>query len=224
MALQLGCLPGVSGVHLSVNPQRTSYPMEGQTRVLTGRPHTAFNLDRLRVLLSPGTFFQTSAEGSELLLKRVAGLMPERFELLVDLYAGAGLLALGTRERFQRVVTLEANRVAVEDLRRYVKHAQLSGFTVLEGRVEQRIDEVLGREPADVVLLDPPRRGCVPTVTEAVLRHQPKIVMLVSCGFEALVAQARQLLDGGYHITGVAAVDMFPHTSQLEVVLRFALA
>jgi len=223
LAAQLASLPTVSGVHLTVNPERTSYPMEAPFRTLTGRPHTAFTLGGERILISPGTFLQTCAEANEQLLQCLHALLPDRVDLLADLYAGAGLLALGTRTRWRRAVTLEANPVAVGDLRRYLRHFGLSHVTVLEGRVEQRIDEALQHGP-DVVLLDPPRRGCQPRVIDALLDHRPPLLLYVGCGFEALMAQSRRLVQGGYRVTGAAAVDMFPHTTQLELVLRFEAA
>jgi len=216
---QLGRLPTVSGVHLSVNPTRSSYPMEGAFSTLSGRPRTAFSLGDGRFLLSPGAFFQTSAEGAERLLSLVQSLLPEHLGLLADLYAGAGLLALCTRRRWRRAVTVEANLAAVDDLRRHVQRTGFSGLTALSGRVEHRIAEVLDREP-EVVLLDPPRRGCAPMVIEALVERRPPVVLYVACGVDALAAQTRQLVEGGYRVTGAGAVDMFPHTAHLEVVVR----
>jgi 23S rRNA (uracil-5-)-methyltransferase RumA len=216
---QLNRLPAVSGVHLSINPTRSSYPMEGAFSTLAGRPRTAFSLGDERFLLSPGAFFQTSAEGAERLLHLVQSLLPDRFALLADLYAGAGLLALCTRQRWRRAVTVEANPSAVEDLRRHVQRAGFTRLTALSGRVEQRIAEVLNRDP-ELVLLDPPRRGCAPAVIEALIETRPAVVLYVACGVDALAAQARRLVEGGYRVTGAGAVDMFPHTAHLEVVVR----
>ena len=71
-----------------------------------------------------------------------------------------------------------------------------------------------------MVLLDPPRRGCANAVIEALIRHRPETVLYVACGIDALASQARRLVDGGYQVTGARAVDMFPHTAHLEVVVR----
>jgi len=217
---QLVRLPSVSGVHLAVSRTRTSYPMEGPLRTLAGRPRTAFTLGDERHLLSPGTFFQTCAEGAERLLETVRGLLPGRVDLLADLYAGAGLLALGCRGRWRRAVTVEANPAAVADLRRRLEREGSGGLSVLAGRVEDRIGEVLRRGP-DVALLDPPRRGCGPRVMAALCAHGPPVVLYVACGFEALLSDSRTLLGGGYRLNAAAAVDMFPHTPHLESVVRF---
>lgn len=216
---QLARLPSVSGVHLAVSRARTSYPMEGPLRTLAGRPRTAFTLGGERYLLSPGTFFQTCAEGAERLLETVRELLPESVNLLADLYAGAGLLALGCRSRWRRAVAVEANPAAVADLRRRLEHEDERGLSVLEGRVEDRIGEVLRRGP-DVALLDPPRRGCAPGVIAALRAHGPPVLLYVACGFEALARDGHALLDGGYRLEAAAAVDMFPHTPHLEVIVR----
>jgi 23S rRNA (uracil1939-C5)-methyltransferase len=216
-------IPGVVSVHLATHPRRTSYPMEPPLKRLAGRRRMTFTLGGQRFKLSPETFFQTSSEGAELLLEQVRQLLPEApIQSFADLYAGAGLLALLTRERWRRGVVVESNPAAVADLEHRLKRSASPGLSILAGKVERQIERVLRREP-EVVLLDPPRRGCHPDVITALVRHRPPTVLLVGCGFEALMQHIERLVEGGYAVDALRAVEIFPHTAHLEVLVRFVV-
>lgn len=219
LVAQLANIPSVAGVHLAANPARSSFPLEPPIHRLAGQGRTRFTLGGRQILLSPGTFLQTSAEAAELLVALVRELLPLEFGQLADLYAGAGLLALATAGRWQRAVCVEESPAAMTDLTRYLEREALP-IQPTRGRVERHLRRVLGQGP-DVVLLDPPRRGCQPEVIAALVERRPPVVLYVACGFEVFLGQARELVAGGYALTGAGAVDMFPHTAHLEVVARF---
>jgi 23S rRNA (uracil1939-C5)-methyltransferase len=219
---QLSRVPTVRAVHLSASAQRSSYPAEPPFKRLAGGRRIPFSLAGERFSLGPGTFFQTSARGAELLARQVLSVLPEQIDCLVDLYAGAGLFALFARDRWRRAVAVESSSLAVADLRHHLRQHPAEGLSVVGDRVESCIERVLHRCRAeDVVLLDPPRRGCRPEVIAALLRCRPPTVIYISCGFPALLEQGRRLVEGGYSVTTASAVDMFPHTAHLEVVVRF---
>jgi 23S rRNA (uracil1939-C5)-methyltransferase len=195
LVAQLASIPSVAGVHLAANPARSSFPLEPPIHRLAGQGRTRFTLAGRQILLSPGTFLQTSAEAAE------------------------QLVALATADRWQRAVCVEESPAAVTDLARYVEREALP-VKPIRGRVERHLRRVLDNGP-DVVLLDPPRRGCQPEVIAALVERRPPVVLYVACGFDVFLRQARELVAGGYALTGAGAVDMFPHTAHLEVVARF---
>jgi 23S rRNA (uracil1939-C5)-methyltransferase len=218
---QLNMIPGVSSVALSVNPRRSSFPLEGPPQVLAGSGRMTFSLAGQQLRLAPGTFFQTSAAGAELLVRQVLELLPPRISLLADLYGGAGTLSLAARDRWQRALVVEQSASAVSDLRHNAKAARLQGLTAVQGRVEEHIGAALRRRP-EAAILDPPRKGCHPAVLKALIRHPPKTLIYVACGFDAFMRDAETLLKGGgLRLVRAGAVDMFPHTAQLEIVALF---
>jgi 23S rRNA (uracil1939-C5)-methyltransferase len=218
---QLARIPTVRSIHLCSMPARSSYPIEPPFKRLAGRRRMMFHLAEHRTSLSPGTFFQTSSEGAALLAREVEKMLPAKMELFADLYGGAGLFALLTRERWRRAIVVEESESAISDLNHALTTSKENKrAAVLPGRVEHRIEEVLAKKP-DVVLLDPPRKGCHGRVIEAMLEHRPDVVLYVACGFSSLMRDGRLLIEGGYRAVSVAAVDMFPHTPQLEVIVRF---
>lgn len=220
LAARLTRLPGVRSLHVSVNPARSSYLM-GETFVhLGGSKRTVFHIGDLALHVSPGSFLQTSAEGAERLVAAVTELLPERARLFADLYGGVGVFARASASRWRRAVIAESNPHAVADLRAWLHASGEPNVRVYEGRVDERIDEVLALGP-DVVLVDPPRAGLGPRVVEALGRALPPVLVYVACGLEALGREARALVDAGYRVDAVRAIDMFPHTEHLETVVRF---
>jgi 23S rRNA (uracil1939-C5)-methyltransferase len=215
-AEQVGALPHVEAVHIGVNPRRSSYAI-GETFVhIAGAPQMTFTLAGQSFRLSPGSFFQTSHAGAELLAQAVLELLPNGMRCLADLYGGVGVFSRLAAGRWEKALVAELNPHAVADLRADLAARPLP-LRVVPGRVEQTIRRVLEAQP-DVVLLDPPRRGCQPAVLRALTSAAPAQLVYVACGVEALLTDVKRLRKSGYRVDRVIAVDMFPHTPHLEVV------
>ena len=223
MLNKLRALPSVTTVALSVCSERSSYPMVPPVKTLAGRGRTTFTLGGQQFELSPGTFFQTSAEGAELLAQQVLELLPQQLDTLADLYAGAGIFTCLSHGRWQRALVLEESQPAMADLRRHARLHKINNVVGVQGKAEVALRRVLDRKP-EVVLLDPPRAGCKPGVLEAVAQAEPRSIVYVSCGFNEFIDGARRLEQHGYRPAAARAVDMFPHTTHLETVVRFERA
>jgi 23S rRNA (uracil1939-C5)-methyltransferase len=219
---RLLALPGINGIHLSINPERSSYMM-GETFIhLAGHRRTGFHLGGEKFLLSPGSFFQTSATGAELLVSQVLRALPDQIHCLAGLYGGVGVFSRLSRKKWKKAVIAESNPWAIGDLRHWLKKEPRADIKIYEGRVESLMQEIFSANP-DVVLLDPPRVGLHERVVQKIMREKPPVLVYVSCGIDALVRDGKQFVESGYRVDHVSAVDMFPHTSHLEVVTRFVL-
>jgi 23S rRNA (uracil1939-C5)-methyltransferase len=174
------------------------------------------------LLLSPGAFFQTNPDAAAALVEevtaRVAALGGGR--RVLDLYAGSGLFALPLALSGHVVAAVEENRQAVND-----GHANARINKVPDSMLAftaARVEDVLGRSAVrrpDVVVLDPPRQGCPPGVLQRVFRDlTPPRAVYVSCNPEAFARELPAMLASGYTLTRVLPVDMFPHTSHVELV------
>ena len=219
---RLTALPGVASVHLSVNPQRSSYLFEQGFIRLGGSKRMAFHLGGEDFHLSPGAFFQTSAEGAELLVEHALEMLPESFDCLGDIYGGVGVFARLSQKRWRRALVIESNETAIDDLKSYLKNQKKLQINAISGRVEDKLNE-LDRVNPDVVLLDPPRQGCHAKVLAKIADLKPAQVLYVACGIEALVRDGHRLKEAGYGVKEVRSVDMFPHTTHLEVLADFRL-
>ena len=145
---------------------------------------------------------------------------------VLDLYCGSGLLALPLARSGVRVTGIEENRQSIADA---VRNARLNEVDeerarFLALRVEDAVDR-LSRDTWNAVILDPPRQGCSDEVLQAVFqRMAPPRVTYVSCGPEALAMELPGILQCGYRIESLRAVDMFPHTAHVEAVLTLTRA
>ncbi|MBW2736435.1 MAG: 23S rRNA (uracil(1939)-C(5))-methyltransferase RlmD [Deltaproteobacteria bacterium] len=216
----LGALPLLESVYLSVNPKRSSYLLGDEFLHLAGGRRMRFSMGGQKLSLSPGSFLQTCHEGGERLVERVLALLPERIETLVDLYGGVGIFARASAERWQRATVVESSPYAIADLQRAIQRKQAPKLDVVEGRVEENLDAVLKPSP-EVVIVDPPRRGCHSKVINALCKARPSVLVYVACGADSFTRDAKMLMAKGYTLDHVEGVDMFPHTTHLEIVARF---
>jgi 23S rRNA (uracil1939-C5)-methyltransferase len=221
---QLAAIPSVVGVHNCVSRERSSYPLDGEFFLLAGQPRMPFYTHQQRFDLSPGSFVQTTSEGADLLATTVLDFLPETIDGLADLYGGVGLFSRLSRARWARALVVESNPHANGDLKQALKKdpelREVAGnLRLVAKRVEQADKELEGFNPT-VAIVDPPRKGCHPRVIELLGELPIEHLVYVSCGAEALERELPQLLRAGYQATAISAVDMFPHTTHLEVVIK----
>ncbi len=185
---------------------------------LAGRPWITDRLDGLTLRLSATAFSQVNPAQTAALYARVRGYAAlTGRELVVDAYCGAGSIALYLARFARRVVGLEVVPAAVEDARENAALNGLMNVSFRAGAVEDLLPRLLAEGPApDLVILDPPRRGCHPLVLEALAAHRIPRLVYVSCDPGTLARDLGLLARRGYRLTAVQPVDMFPHTVHVE--------
>ena len=160
--------------------------------------------------ISATSFFQTRADGADALAQLVAESVPDTAETVVDLYSGVGLFA-GTIARPGRtVIAVEGNPAAVRD----AKHNLAADNVKVERADIGRWEPV----PADVVIADPSRAGLGADVISHIAGTDASRVVLVACDAAALGRDVARLGGEGFALTSATPVDLFPHTSHVEVV------
>lgn len=218
--------PKLVGVCINRNPDRTNVIFGDETRCIAGQPYLREEFAGLEFQLRPETFFQINTEAAEALLNVIVKQLGfSGNEVLVDAYCGIGTFTLPLALRVQQAIGLEVQSASVEQAR---LNAQLNGITNVTfqtGAVELLLPQ-LGIAP-DIVILDPPRKGCVSavgsksprTVIEALLETLPKRIVYVSCKPATLARDLKLLCQtGNYQLTHVQPADFFPQTSHVESV------
>ncbi len=196
-----------------------------RVRTMAGRGYIYETVAQTRLQVSPTSFFQVNVSQAQRLQQVVLCLLdPRPDDRLLDAYAGVGALSLPLVQQVGRITAIESHAAAVEDLRSN-SHAlgRAEKVEVTAGAVEEVLPSLVRRSarrtgPFDLVLLDPPRRGCESAALKSILQGRPRRIVYVSCHPGTLARDLRVLQQGGYALRVVQPVDLFPHTFHVEAV------
>ena len=213
--------PGLAGVAVSVNQERTNVVLGRELRSLWGHPWLDDTLCGLTFRISVPSFYQVNRDQAEVLYEQAlafAGLTGH--ELVLDLYCGIGTISLVMARRAGKVIGAEIVPSAVTDAK---ANAARNGITNADflcgdaGTAAQHL-AMQGLRP-DVICVDPPRKGLSAEVCDAIADMAPARVVYVSCDPATLARDVRRLHESGYRPEKAVAVDMFPRTAHVETVV-----
>ena len=213
-------LPSLAGLCLIHNPRTDNVILDGRLSVLWGSPTLEMTLCGLRFSVSPQAFFQVNPAQTE----RLYGLALDFAELtgretVCDCYCGAGTISLLLAAHAARVIGIEVVPQAIENAKANAKTNGICGVEFLCGRTEDILPRLVeGGVRPDVVLLDPPRKGCEASVLHAISQAQVPRIVYISCGAPALARDAALLCAEGYRVERIQCVDMFCLTGDVETV------
>jgi 23S rRNA (uracil1939-C5)-methyltransferase len=218
-------LPQIKSIVQNVNSQKTNVILGEKTKVLWGNEVIYDYIGNVKFAISALSFYQVNPDQTKVLYEKAleyADLTGE--ETVIDAYCGIGTISLFLAQKAKRVIGVEVVSEAIEDARR---NAELNDITNVEfavGEAETFIpDWYKAGNRADVLVVDPPRKGCDPNLVQAILDMKPKKVVYVSCNPGTLARDLRMLEDGGYQTKEIQPVDMFPMTTHIENVVKLEL-
>ena len=171
---------------------------------------------------SPAAFFQVNAPMLDTLLAEA--VRDESGSLAIDLFAGVGFFTLPLARRYSRVIGIESDRRAAALAAENIAANKISNADVYQTNAATWLERLAARHspPPDLVLLDPPRTGAADTIPH-IITARPARITYVSCDPATLARDLRKLLDAGYELTSIVALDMFPQTYHVEVVATLGL-
>ncbi len=188
----------------------------------TGQSHITERLHDREFLVAASTFFQVNRKQAERLvevvIERVAG---DPQTVVADAYAGVGTFAALLAPSVAKVIAIEESAPAIEAAKKAL--AGLGNVELICARAELLLPKLEQR--VDVVILDPPRSGCLPEALEAVAQFRPRRVIYVSCDPASLGRDLAVLCgdEGAFDLVDIQPVDMFPHTHHVETVTTLDL-
>ncbi len=204
--------------HMGLNDK----PEHPKVHTLVGKPFIRERLFDLEFEISPFSFFQTNTLGAEKLYQAIATAADlERKDTVLDAYCGMGTIGQYLARFCERVVGIESHPSAIEDALKSAGKNRISNISFYKGRTEQVLKEQLkpgGKYKFDVIILDPPRAGLHPKARDAVVEHNPEKIIYTSCNIATFARDLGYFLEKGYDLRTVQPVDMFPHTSHIEIV------
>ena len=208
--------PQLVGICVNVNSAKTNAIFGGETSCIAGRSYLGEIFGGLEFQLGADTFFQVNTEAAEALLEVILGeLNLQGTEILVDAYCGIGTFTLPLAKQVQTAIGLEVQAEAIDSAQFNAKLNNLTNVSFQVGRVEKLLPQ-LDVVP-DIVLLDPPRKGCDRAVLEAIKQIKPSRIVYVSCKPATLARDLKLLCENGdYQVVRVQPADFFPQTSHVE--------
>ena len=214
-------IPGVVSISINRNTKNTNVIFGAETELLFGEPYIEDSIGEIRYQISPRSFYQVNPVQTEKLYRAAlefAGLTGK--ETVWDLYCGIGTISLFLAQKARRVFGVEIIPEAIEDARRNAALNGIRNTSFLVGKAEEVLPQRCGtgKERADVIVVDPPRKGCDGKVLETMLQMAPVRIVYVSCDPATLARDLKVLCAERYHLEKVQPCDMFPHSIHVETV------
>ena len=219
---RLLAVPGMTSISYSVNEERTNVILGREVIHLHGPGYITDRIGEVSYRISPLSFYQVNPVQTRKLYETAlefAGL--EGGETVWDLYCGIGTISLFLAQKAKKVCGVEIVPQAIQDAR---ENARLNGMENVEffvGKAEEVLPEQYERNHmrADVIVVDPPRKGCDERCLETIVKMQPRRLVYVSCDSATLGRDVKYLREHGFELTRARGCDMFAWSVHVETVV-----
>lgn len=208
----------IVSIVLNVNRERTNVVLGKKFVTLFGKDGITDVLCGVKIDLSPAAFYQVNHDAAELLYSEAARLADLKGdETLLDLYCGAGAIGLSMAGRVKRLIGVEIVLEAVENAKKNAERSGVKNAEFIGGDAAKAAEALQkrGLHP-NVVILDPPRKGCSGETLSAVAAMSPEKIVMVSCDTATMARDFKVLSALGYNPSVAQPVDMFPRTANIE--------
>lgn len=233
---KLALINGMTSVSVSINTERTNVIMGKEIHTIwgsdtitdkirvrdTGKVDMPYTGEELTFSISPVSFYQVNPMQTEKLYSlalEYAGLTGK--ESVWDLYCGIGTISLFMALRAKEVYGVEIIPQAIDDARQNAARNHIANAEFFVGKAEEVLPAVYEKEEShpDVIVVDPPRKGCDEKCLDTMLKMAPSRIVYVSCDSATLARDLKLLCAGGYRLERVRPVDQFAHTVHVETVV-----
>lgn len=214
-------VPNISSVMININRENTNVILGDRCRTLWGKDYIEDSINGITFQISPLSFYQVNPVQTEKLYGKAlefAGLTGD--EVVWDMYCGIGTISLIMATRAKKVYGVEIVPAAIENAKNNASINGLGNAEFYVGKSEE-IAPKLAEQGAvpDVIVVDPPRKGCDEALLDTIVKMQPERVVYVSCDSATLARDLKYLAARGYEVKTVQPVDQFCHTVHVESVI-----
>lgn len=214
--------PQVVSVVLNINREQNNVILGQKCITLYGKDTIEDTLCDVRFELSPLSFYQVNRQAAEKLYRLAADMAQfEGNELLIDLYCGAGTIGLSMASKVRELIGVEIVPDAVENAKENAKRCGVENARFICADAKEAAAQLAAENlHPDVIVVDPPRKGCDLEVLQAIAAMAPKRLVMISCNSASLARDCKELEALGYHLEKAAPVDLFPRTTHVETVVQ----
>ncbi len=212
----------IDSIIQNINPERVNRILGERQRIHFGSEAIEDVLHELKFNISAHSFYQVNPQQTDRLYATAldyAELKGE--ETVFDIYCGIGTISLYLAQAARHVIGIEVVEQAINDARHNAEINQLANTEFYVGKAEEVVPALYTKGyKADVMVVDPPRKGCEPVVLKTMADMRPERIVYVSCDPDSLARDLVLLCKSGYQLTKVQPVDMFPHSMHVETVVQ----
>ncbi|WP_025026123.1 23S rRNA (uracil(1939)-C(5))-methyltransferase RlmD [Caldalkalibacillus mannanilyticus] len=210
--------PQLKSLVQNINTKKTNVIFGAETKVLWGEEYIYDSIGDIQFAISARSFYQVNPVQTKVLYDKAldyADLTGN--EIVIDAYCGIGTISLFLAQKAKKVLGVEIVPEAIADAKRNAKLNGIENVEFAVGEAEKVIPwwKAQGLAP-DVIVVDPPRKGCDIALLETMIEMKPQRIVYVSCNPSTLARDLKVLEQGGFETKEIQPVDMFPHTSHVE--------
>ena len=215
-------IPGIKSICLNVNRENTNVILGKDIQCLWGQPYITDKIGEISYRISPLSFFQVNPIQTQKLYATAleyAGLTGK--ETVWDLYCGIGTISLFLAQAAKKVYGVEIVPEAIRDAQENARLNHIENAEFFVGKAEEVLPEQYEKNGvyADVIVVDPPRKGCDEKLLACMVQMAPETIVYVSCDPATLARDLNYLSNHGYKVKKVRCTDMFPHSVHVETVV-----
>lgn len=213
-------VPEIKSVVVNENMSDSNVILGTKCTVIYGSDYIEDILCDIKIRISPLSFYQVNRDGAQLLYKKAAEYAQLKdTDTLLDLYCGAGTIGLSMASKVKSLIGVEIIPEAVKDAETNARINKIENAEFICGDAPKAAEVLRNRDiMPDVIIVDPPRKGCAPELLETIAQMNPDRLVYISCDPATLARDAAILREKGYEIIKSTAVDMFPRTHHVETV------
>ena len=218
-------LPGLTGVIQNINKGDSNTVLGEKNIILWGKSCILEEIQGLKFLISSSTFFQINTGQVEKMYEIISSLILPLTGLnyVIDAYCGIGTFSLFLSNKAKYIYGIEENRESVKLARKNSNLNKRLNIEFLCGKVEELLYTIAYNKQIDLIILDPPRKGCEKKVIQSLEKLKIKHIIYISCNPATLARDILFLKGIGYKIELIQPIDMFPHTSHIESITKLSL-
>lgn len=212
---------GIKSIVLNINKEKTNVALGNANKTIWGQDYITDYIGDLKFNISPLSFFQVNPVQTEILYNKAleyANL--SGIETVIDAYCGTGTISLFLARNAKKVYGVEIVEPAIIDAKKNAKQNNIENVEFICGKSEEIIPNLYKKGiKADVIVVDPPRKGCDLELLKTIVQMKPERIVYVSCDVGTLARDLNYLEENGFKVSAVQPVDMFPWTGHVETVV-----
>jgi len=191
-------------------------------KILKGAKFIKDQIGPYQFKISPSSFFQINVSQTEILYEKITNCLNLLgTETIIDSYCGTGTISIYLAGKAKKVYGLELQKGAVSDAWDNAMVNSLSNLKFFSGKAEKWLYKLSqNSEKADIIIIDPPRRGCSKEVLKNIIKINPRQIIYISCDMVTLARDIKYIVQNGYRIEKMQPLDMFPHTKHIECLVH----